>query len=124
MAKSNNSADTDAEYERVSTRLKHPRTNDTKGSRSYPGYEDTSPKGRAQIKAFNEAGGPQFLNDDTDPREYRAAAQHALDARRKSGTKQEPMRGRPKKSKKEPARGRPKSLLEAVGRGVEEGSKE
>jgi hypothetical protein len=91
-------SDMDAEYSRVSTKLKRKRTKDSKGSRSYPGYEDYSPKGRAQIKAFNEAGGPEFLNDDTDAEEYKAAAQHGLDARRKSGTKQESMRGKPKKT--------------------------
>jgi hypothetical protein len=102
------------EYSRVSTKLKHKRSKSSKGSRSYPGYEDGSAKGRAQIKAFNRAGGPQFLNDDTDPREYRAAAEHALDARRKSGTKQESARGRVKK--------KAKSLRDAVDQGVEEGS--
>jgi hypothetical protein len=105
--------DMEREYSRVSTKLKHPRTKHVKGSRSYPGYEDGSPEGRAQIRAFNRAGGTEFLNDDTDPSEYRAAAQHALDARRKSGTKQESSRGRPKRRE-------PKTAVEAVEQGVED----
>lgn len=85
------------EYDRVDTRLR-PRANKaSKRQRQYPGYEDYSPKGRAQIKAFNAAGGAEFLNEDTDVREYKAASEHAQDARRKSGTKQESARGRAKK---------------------------
>jgi len=102
------------EYSHVSAKTVRKPSKESKGQRSYPGYEDYSYEGRAQIRAFNEAGGPEFVNDDTDPREYRAAAQHALDARRKSGTKQESARGKPKK--------KPKTMREAVDQGVEEGS--
>jgi hypothetical protein len=96
------------EYSRVSSKAVRKPTKESKGQRSYPGYEDGSYEGRAQIRAFNRAGGPEFLNDDTDAREYTAAAEHALDARRKSGKKQESRRGRPK------------TMKEAVEKGVKE----
>lgn len=68
--------------------------NNNADSRDYPGYEDYSPEGRAQIRAFNRAGGPMYLNRrDGGKREYDAARQYADDTRQRAQEKSEPSRG-------------------------------
>jgi hypothetical protein len=63
--------------------------------RAYPGYEDYSPEGRAQIRAFNRAGGADHLfPHNGSKREYDAARAYADDARQRYGTKQESARGK------------------------------
>ncbi len=51
--------------------------------RKYPGYEDYSPGGRAAIKAFNSAGGANYLNRDSSKSNYDKAVK-ASDAARKT----------------------------------------
>lgn len=54
------------------------------GSRVYPGYEDESIAGRAQIKAFNEAGGSKYIYPGSSKEKYVEAANKALDARERA----------------------------------------
>lgn len=91
----------DTKYPGPSNRLPRGGTKDTLATRGYPGYEDNSPEGRAQIRAFNRAGGPQFLTEGTSQKEYDAAREYADDARKRSGTKQESARGRTRREELE-----------------------
>lgn len=54
-------------------------------SRDYPGYEDDSPGGRAAIKAFNSAGGGNYLNKKSSKAGYSKAKKAADTARKTQG---------------------------------------
>jgi hypothetical protein len=56
-----------------------------KKGRDYPGYEDDSPGGRAAIKAFNAAHGPDYLKRSDSKAKYDAAVKKANAARKTQG---------------------------------------